>query len=212
MKSILYSPPKIIKNVFSNFIWETTTNEILLTFDDGPNPQTTELILKELSNYSIKAIFFCVGDNIQKYPSIAKEILGENHIIGNHTFTHRNIREYNYAELGKEIDKFNEAYNKISDSHVRYFRPPHGRFRIKLHTELNKYQLKNVMWSLLTFDYKNDLNIVKFAVTNYLNSNSIIVLHDNPKCLDIIIDSIKFTVDEALARAYRFGDPTECLK
>ena len=54
------------------------------------------------------------------------------------------------------------------------------------------------MWSLLTYDYKNDINIVKFAINNYLNSNSIIVLHDSNKSKNIIADSIKYIVEAAL--------------
>ena len=67
------------------------------------------------------------------------------------------------------------------------------------------------MWSLLTYDYKNDLSIVKFAVEKYLNQNSIIVLHDNNKSKNIISDSISFIIDEARKRNYQFGETEECL-
>ena len=63
----LYDPPGILKVMFSGFYWNTNNNKILLTFDDGPNPETTEIILKRLSEEKIKAMFFCVGENIKKY-------------------------------------------------------------------------------------------------------------------------------------------------
>jgi peptidoglycan/xylan/chitin deacetylase (PgdA/CDA1 family) len=76
---------------------------------------------------------------------------------------------------------------------------------------MKKHQLKNIMWSLLTYDYKNELSIVKFAVEKYLKPNSIIVLHDNNKSKNIISDSISFIVDEVRKRNYQFGEAEECL-
>jgi len=72
--------------------------------------------------------------------------------------------------------------------------------------------MKNVMWSLLTYDYKNDLSIVKYSVKKYLRKNSIIVLHDSLKSKDIICDSIKFIAEEAAQKGFEFGEPEECLK
>jgi hypothetical protein len=72
--------------------------------------------------------------------------------------------------------------------------------------------MKCVMWSLLTYDYKNDFDVVKFAVSKYLRSNSIVVLHDNNKSKDVIKDSINFIADEAARKGYSIGEPIECLK
>jgi hypothetical protein len=68
------------------------------------------------------------------------------------------------------------------------------------------------MWNLVTYDYKNDWEKVKFAVDNFLQNNSLIVLHDSSKSKDIIIDSIKYIADAAAARGFKFGDTEECLK
>ena len=68
------------------------------------------------------------------------------------------------------------------------------------------------MWNLVTYDYKNDWEKVKFAVDNYLQSDSLIVLHDSNKSKDIIIDSIKYITDAATMRGFKFGEPEECLK
>ncbi len=67
------------------------------------------------------------------------------------------------------------------------------------------------MWSLLTYDYKNDISIVKFAVEKYLKQNSIIVLHDSNKSKEIINDSISFIADEVRKKNYQFGEANECL-
>ena len=67
------------------------------------------------------------------------------------------------------------------------------------------------MWSLLTYDYKNNLSIVKFAVEKYLKHKSIIVLHDSNKSKNIITDSISIIADEVNRKNYQFGEAGECL-
>ena len=94
---------------------------------------------------------------------------------------------------------------------LKFFRSPHGKFQLSTSSMLNKYNLKNVMWSLLTYDYKNDISIVKFAVEKYLNHNSIIVLHDSNKSKNIIADSISIIAEEVRKRNYQFGEADECL-
>ncbi|OGU34803.1 MAG: hypothetical protein A2068_00140 [Ignavibacteria bacterium GWB2_35_6b] len=207
-----YNPPLIIKKIFNNFIWETSNNKILLTFDDGPNPGTTEIILEELNNQKIKAVFFCVGNNIHKYPELAKDILANGHLIANHTYNHKIITKLPGAFAEVEIKRFNEIAEDILRFTPKYFRPPHGRFNFKTQKLMRQFKMKNVMWSLLTYDYKNDLSIVKYSVKKYLRKNSIIVLHDSLKSKDIICDSIKFIAEEAAQKGFEFGEPEECLK
>ena len=72
--------------------------------------------------------------------------------------------------------------------------------------------MKCVMWSLMSFDYKNNLNIVKFATKSYLKKDSIIVFHDSIKSKSIISDSLKYTVNSVLEKGFEFGDVEKCLK
>ena len=212
MKKCLYTGPKLVKKMFPDFIWESKANKILLTFDDGPLPETTPMILSELNRLKIKAAFFCVGENIERSPSLAREILSEGHIIGNHTFRHEKIWGLGKSKMSKVIAEFNDFAKEKINYDVKYFRPPHGRFNHFLPPVLKDLQMENAMWNLLTFDYRNDLNIVKFAVQKFLVNNSIVALHDSLKSKEIIIDSIKTVYDEALEKGFQFGEPSECLK
>ncbi len=207
-----YDPPVLVKKVFSNFQWNSEIPKVLLTFDDGPNSNTTEKILKELVNNKVNAVFFCVGENLGKYTSIASEIISLNHTLGNHTFKHQRITQQNPEEIKKSIKLLQDLALEKLHYKINYFRPPHGRFDFRSNKILTKFKLRNVMWSLLTMDYQNDLNIVKFAVTKYLSQNSIIVLHDSNKSKNIIVDSIKIILDEVEKRNYQIGKPSECLK
>jgi len=207
----LYNPPIILKKIFSDFSWNTNNGRVLITFDDGPNPGTTELILKKLSEEKIKALFFCVGENVQKYPELIQQIKDEGHSLGNHTFNHKILNKISDEEKDYQISSVNKIFNDQFDIKLKYFRPSHGRFQLSTSSLMKKHQLKNIMWSLLTYDYKNDLSIVKFAVEKYLKPNSIIVLHDSNKSKNIISDSISFIADEMEKRNYQFGEAEECL-
>ncbi len=207
-----YNPPVIVKKLFSNFQWDSVTDKILITFDDGPNPNTTKNILNQLDRFSFKSIFFCVGENLERYPEIAKDILKSGHEIGNHTFSHQRISKMKKGELRHSIERVQNFSQEKLDYTIRYFRPPHGRFNFRINNILAQLSLINIMWSLLTYDYKNDINIVKFALSKNLNNNSIIVLHDSNKSKDIIIESIKLIAEEVEKKNYQIGKPTECLK
>jgi len=212
MTKYRYNPPAIVKKIFSEFYWQTTNNKILLTFDDGPNPGTTKKILEQLSPLNIKALHFCIGTNLKKHPGLTNELISEGQTIGNHTLNHKYLTRISKDEVKSEIEQVNSILADDFNYNVKHIRPPYGRFNLSVRKWMNKTNLKVVMWNLVTYDYKYDLKKVKFAVDNYLQNNSIIVLHDSDKTKDIIIDSIKYIADAAAVRGFKFGDPEECLK
>jgi len=211
MKKVKYVPPKIFHKLFPGTIWESKVDKILFTFDDGPNPETTPIILEKLNEHSIKAIFFCVGENVERYPDLAKQIIDEGHLIGNHTISHKNINLLN-IKANSSIAECSNIIEKTTGIEPKYFRPPHGRIGLLTETLMKRNNLTNVMWSLLTYDYKSDFNIVIFAVNKYLNKNSIIVLHDSLKSQAIIEKSIDYIIEKTKQNGYEIGDPSKCLK
>ncbi len=208
----LYNPPVVVKKIFHDFQWNSSSKKILLSFDDGPNIETTERILDTLNLFGIKAIFFCVGNNIKNNPSLVDLILSEGHIIGNHTYNHKKIDKLRPAKLHEEIDSVCSILEQRHYYCTKYFRPPFGRFNFLTSRILKEKELKNVMWSLFTFDYKNDLNVVKFVINNYLEKDSIVVFHDNLKSKEIIIKALDFLFEEVSKKDFEIGIPAECLK
>jgi len=207
-----YNPPLIITKLFKDFLWQTSNNKILLTFDDGPNPNITDRILSVLNHLKIKALFFCIGENIKRNNELINQILNEGHTIGNHTYYHKVLISLNRKEALEAINSVNELMKNDFDYELKYFRPPYGRVNFKTKKLMNETGMKCVMWNLLTYDYKNDIKRVKFSIDNYLQNNSIIVLHDNSKSSDFIVDSIKYIADSAAKNGFEFGVPDECLK
>ncbi len=207
-----YHPPYLLRKLFNDFIWETSNSKILLTFDDGPTEEVTEKILSVLRSNQLKTIFFCVGNNIRKHLELTEKILGDGHTIANHTMNHKMLTRMNKHESTEEINSFNNMMKEKFNYEVKYFRPPHGRFNLKTNDILNALYLKCVMWNLLTYDFENNFQKVKYSIDNYLNKNSIIVFHDSIKCVDIIEESLNYTIEQVSKKGFVFGEPEDCLK
>ena len=207
-----YNPPLLVRKIFNDFIWETTNDKILLTFDDGPTESATPKILNILKSNNIQAVFFCVGNNITKHPDLTTRIIEDGHIIANHTMNHKLLTKMDKVETVEEIKFFNQELKKNFNYAVKYFRPPHGRFTFKTAKFLNELDMKCVMWNLLTYDFENSLEKVIYAIDNYLQKNSIVVFHDSIKCEDIIVEGLNYTIERAVIKGFEFGEPLDCLK
>lgn len=173
----VFKTPYLIKKILFKRLWgfSNSLNKVYLTFDDGPHPDITPWILDLLSNENIKATFFCVGENVRKYPAIYDRILKDGHAIGNHTMYHNNARNTQKKEYFDSIKKAS-AYIESN-----LFRPPYGRLPITWENELLK-KYKIVMWSWLSYDFDMNQSISKILKkAKKINSGDILVLHDNPK-------------------------------
>jgi peptidoglycan-N-acetylglucosamine deacetylase len=210
-KKFQHNPSIIGKHIFPQAKWESNTHKIIMTFDDGPNPGTTEIILHTLNGHAIKAVFFCSGSQAQQYPELLKIIKSEGHLVGSHAMTHTNLRKLNKNRIEEEITGSQKLLSGILQEPISYFRPPYGKFNNQLLRTCLNHNLTVVFWSLLFPDYKNDINLVKFAM-QYLSKNAITVLHDNQLSKPIIADSIELLIDNAQELQYEFGNPLECLK
>ncbi len=159
--------------------------EIFLTFDDGPNPKTTPYILEELNKYDAKATFFCIGDNVNKYPRLFSRIINEGHSIGNHTHKHLNgwaVDDYEYQQDIKrcQMELLAQGYHSFDQKPL--FRPPYGRIKFS-QIGLLKKEYNIIMWDVLSGDYKSNLTperCLKKTKRN-IEPGSIIVFHDSLK-------------------------------
>ncbi len=211
MFRLKYDPSAIGKFIFPNVTWRSSANKILLTFDDSPNKHITERILKTLEKNNITALFFCIGRNIEQTGSLVSEISTAGHCIGNHGYTHINLRKCAINQVKDEINKTSQLIAEKTGKSPRFFRPPFGRFNREIISTAAEIGLKTILWTLITYDYKNDINLVKFTF-RFIRDNAIIVLHDNIKNADIICDSINLLYEYIQKNNLQFGIPRECLK
>lgn len=173
-----YTIPHLLKLFTPSVIWEVKTNEnfVYLTFDDGPHPLITPWVLSELETYDAKATFFCVGENVSKYKETFEKFLSFKHSVGNHSFNHLNGWKTKNEIYFDNISKCDEEFKS------NLFRPPYGKIKFSQINYLKK-KYKIIMWSLLSRDYEQNLDIdeaLKVLKKN-IRKGSIIVFHDSIK-------------------------------
>jgi peptidoglycan/xylan/chitin deacetylase (PgdA/CDA1 family) len=187
-------------------VWRLPKKEktVFLTFDDGPIPEVTPFVLDLLREKNIKATFFCVGDNVRKYPEVFKQVVTEGHQIGNHTFNHlqgfKNSLDY-YADNVEKADELIKS---------PFFRPPHGQFSFFHKWKLRKnYSI--ILWDLVTRDYSRKLSGEKVfsIVQKYVRNGSVIVFHDSLKAEKNLRYALPKTIDFLIKEGYKFEVITE---
>lgn len=198
---LIEQPPFLYRVIFRGAHWRFHPDRkvVYLTFDDGPIPEMTPWVLDVLDEYGIKATFFCVADNVRKYPEIYKDILARGHKVGNHTYRHLQgvrTRTKNYVQ---DVDK---AAGLI-DSPL--FRPPHGHIRLgQLWWVSRRYKV--VMWDVVTRDYSKRMTSAKVIenVKKYTRNGSVIVFHDSLKAGDRMKEALLPSLEWILEQGYSF--------
>ncbi|MBN8833970.1 MAG: polysaccharide deacetylase [Niastella sp. SCN 39-18] len=174
--------PGWLKKVYHDRIWDMPDKEkdtLYLSFDDGPHPTITPALLDLLQNYQAKATFFCIGENVKKYPDVYQRILQEGHAVGNHTQTHLNGWKTKDEIYLADI---RQAANSIESN---LFRPPYGRMTRFQQKQLMRqpHPLQVVMWSVISGDFDVRIHPERCLQNVLYNSKpgSIIVFHDSDK-------------------------------
>lgn len=175
----LVKTPWWLRKLYSpHLVWKIPTDkkEIFLTFDDGPHPAITPFVLQCLKQYNAKATFFCVGNNVSRYPHIYQQILDEGHQVGNHTNDHINGWKTSNTIYQKNVMLAQQVINST------LFRPPYGRITKPQIKELSPV-FKVIMWDVLSGDFDVSLSPQKCLDNVIANttSGSIIVFHDSEK-------------------------------
>lgn len=193
--------PRVLTGFFPGAIWRLPDNgkRVVLTFDDGPIPEVTPWVLDLLRQEQIKACFFCVGENVKRYPHIYQQILDEGHQVGNHTFNHLQGLKTPSRDYFRNIEK---AAGYIQSD---LFRPPHGLMRWTQFNEISKnYQV--VMWDILSGDYKPELspeNLIQ-NVLDFVRPGSIITFHDSIKSKKNLMVALPEIISKLKEQEYQF--------
>lgn len=151
--------------------------KIALTFDDGPHPVYTPLLLDGLAKRKVKATFFITGENAENYPDLVKRMQEEGHLIGNHTYSHIQLTAENREKFKGELVKTNQIIENLTGEGVTYVRPPYGSWDKTFEKELNMIL---VLWSIDPLDWCcDDAACVVRKVESAAEENAIILLHDS---------------------------------
>lgn len=213
MRLYFTKTPRILKQLFSRYTWcfASDKKEIYLTFDDGPIPEITEFVLDQLEKHNAKATFFCIGDNIKKYPAVFHQIINEGHSVGNHTFNHLNGWKSNNTSYIKNIELceniiLSESEKLKKSNSSKLFRPPYGKLKKSQSAQLIKKGYKIIMWDVLSADFDTSITKEK-CLKNVLENTkegSIIVFHDSIKASEKLYYTLPKILQEFTRKGYTF--------
>jgi peptidoglycan/xylan/chitin deacetylase (PgdA/CDA1 family) len=169
----------IRKKRFRIYCEGASTNNIALTFDDGPDPYYTPRLLDLLKKHQVKATFFVVGHKAKQYPDIVRRMHEEGHEIGMHNYRHISNWLIFPPFLEKGLRKSADIIEQIIGKRPIYYRPPWGHFN--LFTPLVQKKYITVLWTYILGDWNAKLGKMELfrRLQRSMKGGAIIVLHDS---------------------------------
>ncbi len=199
------------KSVYSSHVNEE--NKIALTFDDGPHPVYTPIILDILKEYNIHATFFLIGENAQRYPELVRRIQSEGHEIGNHTYCHAKLKENTPEKIREEILNAEDILLQIGDQRPKLLRPPGGLYDRNVCDAAKGLDYDIILWTIDTLDWAHTpVGEIVEKVEKNIRSGDIILCHDfvggGPSPTP---EAVRILIPKLLGREYEFVTVSELI-
>ncbi len=191
-------------NYFLPSIIRSSTEECILTFDDGPDPIQTPKILNTLRKKNIKAIFFVIGKKAEKHPELIQQIRSEGHLIGNHSYSHHKMLAiFPTTTLIEDLEKCQSILLKITGIENKLFRAPIGYTNPNFGRAIKVLKLHSIGWNVRSYDTlaKNKSKFLK-RLLKKTKASSIILFHDN---LSFTSDVLEEYIDKAQMNGILFA-------
>ena len=172
-----------------------TDDRVAITFDDGPDPVITPQVLKLLADHGAKATFFCSGERAQEYPGILKDIIGQGHTLGNHSFSHSNAFGFkSTAAVIKELMETERTVLEQTGLKMRLFRPPFGVTNPQIARATAQQGLVCIGWSIRSLDTtQRSADQVWKRIVGHVRGGETILLHDtSEKSVEVLERLLNF--------------------
>ena len=177
---------------------------IALTFDDGPSIYTPA-ILKILDKYNVKATFFVIGKHIEKHPEYLREIALKGHLIGNHTYSHLNLKNRPISQLSSEINKTALLISRLTGKECYWFRPPMGLYDYNLISFVKNQNYQVSFWTIDSLDWKiQNPQVICERVLKDLKPGDVILLHDGGGPREGTVQATEMIIRAALKKGFTF--------
>lgn len=188
----------------------THDRAVALTFDDGPNPDATPVVLDALAARDVKATFFILGRHAERWPHLVKRVADEGHSIGNHGYYHRKLHFKSPGYVRRDLELGTSAIERAAHVRPSLFRAPHGFRSPWVSFIARSLGQRTVGWSLGVWDSdRPGVETIADRTVKGAKSGSILLLHDGDG-YDPSGDrmqtahAIPLIVDRLLAQGYRF--------
>ena len=180
--------------------------EVALTFDDGPSPKYTPLLLDGLKERNVRATFFLLGKNVKENQKLVQRMQTEGHLLGNHTYNHVQLNKIPETTARQEILKTNNEIYEATGNYPEYMRPPYGAW--KKNMELCVEMLP-VFWDIDTLDWKSqNVDAILKAAGEEPEDGSIILMHDE---YQTSVEAALLLIDRLKEKGYEFVTVDELI-
>ena len=180
--------------------------EVALTFDDGPSPKYTPLLLDGLKERNVQATFFLLGKNVKENQELVQRMQAEGHLLGNHTYNHVQLNKIPETTARQEILKTNNEIYEATGKYPEYMRPPYGAW--KKNMELCVEMLP-VFWDIDTLDWKSqNVDAILKAAGEEPEDGSIILMHDE---YQTSVEAALLIIDRLKEKGYEFVTVDELI-
>lgn len=180
-------------------VTEKERRRIALTFDDGPHPKYTKLLLDGLKKRGVAATFFVVGKNIAGNEDLILRMEQEGHLIGNHTYDHVKIGDLGTEEACAQVERTSALVRDITGKNTEFIRPPFGAWKKDMECS---FTMIPVLWSVDPLDWTTENTaLIKERILKEVQEGDIILMHDYYQSS---VDAALDVVDALLAQGYEF--------
>ncbi|MCD7751839.1 MAG: polysaccharide deacetylase family protein [Lachnospiraceae bacterium] len=179
---------------------------VALTFDDGPHPVYTPMLLDGLQERGVKATFFVTGENAEAYPELIERMRKEGHLIGNHTYSHVELSAVGEETFFKELEQTSQILEELTGEEILFVRPPYGEWNKEIEALCNMFP---VLWDVDSLDWssKNTQAVAK-RVLKDVEDGDIILMHDSYLST---VEAALYLIDVLTEQGYEFVTVDELL-
>lgn len=196
-----------------NYRWTHVTTDgpyIALTFDDGPNPKNTRVVLDILKQRQIPATFFVLGQNAAAHPAVLERMVAEGHELGAHGWNHASFMGLTPEERAEQVRKTNGAIERALGRRPELLRPPFGATTPEMNRWLTEdLKMTVVLWSVDSRDWESkDPARIRRTILDTTKPGSVILMHDIYQATALALPE---TLDALLAKGYKFVTVSDLL-
>lgn len=178
---------------------------IHLTFDDGPSPYSLK-ILTILKKYNIKATFFEIGQNVQTYPKISKELSNAGMLVENHSWKHDNLAHDSSSEIIADVSKTNAVIVKATGKKPIFMRPPYGSTSHRVNAAIKAAGDTPVLWTSDSLDWSRPgvQKIIHNVFSSGIHNGGIVLMHDGGGPRGETIEALPVVIEKLKNMGYSF--------
>lgn len=192
---------------------DTQKKIVALTFDDGPDPVYTPLILETLHKHRVPATFFVLGSQVDKYPSILKWIVKAGHEIGNHGYHHLDLNKLTEQQVFDEIKQTERAVLQTAGVFTQFYRPPGGVITHDVRNAVQSSGYDIIHWSVDPRDWslKRTAAVIVDSVKRHVTPGDIVLFHDGGLNQKETLAALKQLITDLKSQGYRFVTVSQLL-